>query len=319
MTKLAPLSVIICTRNRAAFLRDCLDGVLANNVHPEEILVIDQSDTCDSQDLISGLGYRSSRLRYIRDEQRGRGKALNRGIAESSQPLLAFTDDDCSVSPDWISTICRELDERSDVAVVTGRVIAGRPEDNGLSPRALDLSSERRLHLPGRFPRLYVLAGGNSAFRTEVFSRVGVFHPLFGAGAVFRSADDVEMGYRLLRQGQAMLYSPDMLVVHRSWRPPALDLAVCHAYGFGLGAFFAVYIRQGDLRMMLEKPYTMAYFAQRVVYYAARRNQHEARANFRSLTGLVQGYVFALRYPFGRWMEECHEPVDPKTYSQFIV
>jgi hypothetical protein len=56
------------------------------------------------------------------------------------------------------------------------------------------------------------------AFRRSVFTRIGGFDPALGAGTPTRGGDDLEMFFRVLKEGLALVYEPRAIVRHRHRR-----------------------------------------------------------------------------------------------------
>src|SRR3989442_13976388 len=96
------ISVVLATRNRCAHALACIVSILANR-QLSQLLVIDQSDLTDLQDALSVIG--DSRIQYVHSAARGVTNGRNLGIHLSMNEIVAFTDDDCRVSPDWLQRI----------------------------------------------------------------------------------------------------------------------------------------------------------------------------------------------------------------------
>ncbi len=54
----------------------------------------------------------------------GLSKAYNNGISRSTGEIIVFTDDDCIVEPDWITTIVDAFGSEPDGDLLYGRVVA---------------------------------------------------------------------------------------------------------------------------------------------------------------------------------------------------
>ena len=59
-------------------------------------------------------------------------------------------------------------------------------------------------------------------------------------------AEDVEWGYRALRKGIPIAYSPEVAVSHFGWRDGKEKSDRFKSYGYGHGAFYGKYLRRGD-------------------------------------------------------------------------
>jgi glycosyltransferase involved in cell wall biosynthesis len=85
------VSVIIPTRNSAAFVASCLRSVAAQTVKETEIILIDSesADGTHEQALSSGIPFR-----WVPVPHRGPGAARNRGVQAATAEVIAFLDSD---------------------------------------------------------------------------------------------------------------------------------------------------------------------------------------------------------------------------------
>src|SRR5690242_17185941 len=85
-----------------------------------EVIVVDDASTDGTGEVLEQVAERAPyELRSLGGTGSGPAAARNRGWREASAPLVAFTDDDCVVTPVWLE----ELVEASDgeETVVQGR------------------------------------------------------------------------------------------------------------------------------------------------------------------------------------------------------
>jgi glycosyltransferase involved in cell wall biosynthesis len=85
------VSVIIPTYNRGWILRDAIDSVLGQTYADVELIVVDDGSTDRTPDILNSYG---DRLRVIRQANQGVSAARNRGIDNTSGPLIALLDSD---------------------------------------------------------------------------------------------------------------------------------------------------------------------------------------------------------------------------------
>jgi glycosyltransferase involved in cell wall biosynthesis len=241
------LSLIICTRNRADQLSQCLEKL--DQVHapptPVEIVVIDNGST-DHTGAVIDASTRSSKwsIRTAFAEKAGLGHARNCGVEQSTGDLLAFTDDDCYLDPNYFVNLLNSFD-RSFCQYGGGQILLFDSEDD---PRIANLTFEGRLLIPPKTPVLPtgVIQGANMFFLREVFEKAGLFSVDMGAGTSF-PCEDIEMACRASHSGFAGGQLPGFTVYHHHRRrknsPEAI--ATIRSYDHGRGAYYASLLARG--------------------------------------------------------------------------
>jgi glycosyltransferase involved in cell wall biosynthesis len=238
------LSVIICTRSRPLSLRRTLESLLAQEALSGawEIVVVDNGATDATPDVIRSFATRGP-VRYAKEPVQGLGRARNRGIAEAHGSLLAFTDDDVVVHPDWARRIVERFAAEPGVAAVFGYVYA----DPGV-PSMFSLNTRRHAsYIEGKHRVFESTGGNNMAYRRSVVERIGVFDPLHGSGAKYWGADDAEFQYRFFKAGLKAFYDPEIKAKHMvevDIRQFEREILRSDA---GLAAWYGKHAAQGDL------------------------------------------------------------------------
>lgn len=237
------ISVVVPTRNRPHRVADCAKSILATDGFVD-LIFVDQSDDRASEEALSKI--RDARLRYVRTETRGVTNGRNVGIQASQSDLIAFTDDDCCVRPDWARNIQRIFASDPAVAVVCGRVVV--PEEikhlgyaEGFEPR------ERQWQF--RYPPIGQDWGitANMSLRKSVLDTVGLFDPMLGAGAPLRSGGEPDFLFRVLRAGMKVVNASEVVVDHYGIRKPGEELRQLIAgYSAGTAAALFKHVRLGD-------------------------------------------------------------------------
>jgi GT2 family glycosyltransferase len=288
-----PVSAAVAACDRPAGLIRCLDGIFAGEALPAEVIVVDQSSDAKVADALAAMPERSIPVRYVRQPRRGLSASRNGAIDLASQGMLAFTDDDCVPSPDWLATVHRVLAGDPEIAVVTGRVLPlgdARPGTYVVSPRR----AKRPRVFQGRAVPWAVGTGGNLAARREWLSRVHGFDERLGAGSPGRAAEDAELLYRLLLAGAVIRYEPTSLVYHER-QTAAQRLASRQGYGHGIGALCALYLRRGDAFPCLMLGSYLGRHGVELARALAHRDWFMARQRLLALGGCASG----LRYGLG--------------------
>jgi GT2 family glycosyltransferase len=238
------VTVAVATMNRPLQLARCVDAILSGERLPAELVIVDQSaDNCTAN-LVAAARSDRVPLTYVRQPCLGLSVSRNSAIACARQPIVAFTDDDCVPDRRWLAAIVAGFAgiERPDA--VTGRILPLGPDRPGFHAMSTLTRCVRAVHR-GRFLPWRVGSGANTAVRRDWLERLGGFDERLGAGSAGRSAEDVDLLYRLLRAGATIRYEPDAIVSHE--RTDAAERrATSLRYGFGLGVFCGLSARRRD-------------------------------------------------------------------------
>jgi glycosyltransferase involved in cell wall biosynthesis len=239
------VTVAISTRNRGRLIKETLEALLAVHQPGVEILVADQSTDDRTLEAVEEVAAGDPRVRYERSSQVGLSRGRNFALHSSHAEVIAYTDDDCIVTPEWLPTIMKEFAD-PEIAAVYGRLLPYEGTDRtgievGFKPSLV--RSEYRVRTPG----WYIGHGGNMAFRRSALLEVGGFDPLLSAGAELASGEDSDIAHRLLAAGKTVVYSGEALAFHKHWKDWPAQRRMERAYGIGAGAEFAKYMRCREL------------------------------------------------------------------------
>ena len=215
------VSIILSTYNRANALLAALDALLHQTGDvPYEVILVDNNSTDGTADL--GRRYAADhpdRVRYVFEPRQGLSYGRNAGIRAARGSIVAFTDDDVEVAPDWVMQVKRGFDAEPAAAYVGGRILPRwtSPPPRWLttahwSPLALQDYGDAPVHTSASWP--ICLVGGNLSFRRSVFDRVGLFTPALGRiKDGIGSTEDHEMQLRLWMAGLQGVYLPSVTAV----------------------------------------------------------------------------------------------------------
>jgi len=215
-----PLTVLVCTHNRAELLRGALESLEGQSLARTrfEVLVVDNASTDATPAVIAECAARATiDIRSIRESELGLDAARNRGIREASGEIVAFLDDDARARHDWAAEVLEGF-ERHDAPILGGRVDLHWevPRPAWFSDVLLrylihcDYGSEvTEVTSP---PWLY---GTNVAFRKSLFQKIGLFRlDLDRKGESLMGGGDTEFFKRAHALGHRILYLPSLVVRH---------------------------------------------------------------------------------------------------------
>lgn len=242
------VTVAVCTRNRSQDLALCLDGLNQLDYPELDIVIVDNAPTDEATKRLITTAY--PQMRYVCEPRPGLDWARNRAIIEARGEIIAFTDDDVVVDPGWVRAIVNIFTENAEVMAVTGLVV----------PYELETRSQILFEKYGGFGRgferkWYRLSrnknrrwrnlgtgqfgtGANMAYRRSVFEHIGYFDPALDVGTVTNGGGDLEMFYRILKEGYTLVYEPSAIVRHRHRRDYAQLRTQITNNGVGLVSYW---------------------------------------------------------------------------------
>lgn len=239
------LSIIICTRNRAACLAATLaTASLVRSQHAWEILVIDNASSDNTAEIVRAADDCGGRLSTYRVEQIGLGAARDAGWRRARGRIVAFTDDDCYLDPEFVDVLVKSFDENPDVGCIGGRILLFDPKDAHVTIDERDEPEELPTY---SFVDAGVVHGANLAFRRLTLSAVGGFDPMLGAGTPF-PCEDIAVAAAVLWSGERIRFEPRAVVWHHHRRRVADVDKLFMGYDRGRGAYFAKFLLRRDTR-----------------------------------------------------------------------
>lgn len=256
MSALPLITVIIPTFNRPSQLSVCLRCFLGQS-YPAgrwELVVVNDGGTPPWPSLPEDLSARLP-LRMIEGQHRGPGAARNLGVRHARGSLLAFTDDDCRVFPDWIAAWERGFSEGPWHAL-GGRTLI--PSPGSLGTRSHHTLTNF-LYEYMRFPNddVYLVITNNAAYRREAFEGLGGFDETFAF-----ATEDRDLSHRLAASDRYRAgYWPAARVWHDHPLTAWQTLLLQFRYGQGDDDFRRALLRRGLPRNLGQRRRPQFYLA----------------------------------------------------------
>jgi glycosyltransferase involved in cell wall biosynthesis len=250
------VSLIVCTRNRAARLPDFLDRLTLLEPPPGgwELILVDNASTDATPDIVERFGREAPfPVRCVSAGTPGLSRARNAGLRWARGEIIAFTDDDCYPRPDFLRALVAVFDEGS-YGFVGGRTVLYDPGDAAIGVKEAETAMDIT-------PRTFVAAGcihgANMAVRSDVVRQIGGFDPLLGAGTACMAADDTEFIARAVWTGWTGRYDPRPVVAHHHGRKPGPQADdQKRGYDYGRGAYYTKFLLHARSR----RPYLYEWY-----------------------------------------------------------
>jgi glycosyltransferase involved in cell wall biosynthesis len=196
-TVIAKVTVIVPVLNGEHLIGGCLAALDAQTIEERsyEVIVVDDGSTDATREIVGRFAATSrAHIRLLAEPHRGPAGARNAGLAAASSELIAFTDADCEVAPDWLATAIGYLDADPTLDAIEGRTI---PKGE-----------------VGTFThQMRNVAGGLFMTCNMIYRRAGING---GFDERFKMAflEDSDVAFGLLGRGGRIEFMPDVLAEH---------------------------------------------------------------------------------------------------------
>lgn len=275
------ISVIIPCWNEERHLAPCLEGLLAQSFPRDryEVIVVDNGSTDRSAD----VARRYAPVTLLQEPKEGSYAARNTGVRAARGRILAFTDADCVVGPDWLERIHAELADDRTAVVLGSRRFA---RETAVLRMLADYEMEKaRFVFSQNDAALYYAYTNNMAVRRDAFDRAGPFIEVArGGDVVFVSAVLAACGCEAVR------FVADVRVRH---------LEIDRWYGWHRKMW--LYGRSYQRNRALSKTRPLSYRERFAVWRTASRRGHFPL--FLGTVLLLSGAAATLAYEAGRLVE----------------
>ncbi|MDQ2648019.1 MAG: glycosyltransferase [Actinomycetota bacterium] len=273
-----PVAVVVATYDRPALLPACLASIAAA-LSPDDELVVSEAGDSRARDAVGGLGRPAE---VVTVAATGKCRQLNLGVAATTAPIVAFTDDDCRVEPGWVDGLAASFDDPQ-VGIAFGPVrgLTHLPGDAAAGPP------------PGEAPFVtWTYAHGASfAVRREALFAAGGFDERLGPGAPGRAGEDHDVLLRIRERGWRVAIADTPPVEHLEWRDEEESDANALVYERGAGAFLGAAVRRSPRRGWPLLKHRLGYARQLV----ADRPGDDRRFAWRAVRSFAGGLVYGVR------------------------
>ena len=207
-------SVIVPSYNRADEIAELLQSFLALDFDASrlELIIADDGSTDETRQVVERYQPKFHfPLHFYSQQNQGPGVARNMGMEKASGDFLIFIDSDCTISPQWLNTIDKELQENKAGA------FGGRDSFRADFPDLLKainysmtsfittggLRGRKGKKLAKFYPRSF-----NMGLSRKLYQEIGGFGTL-------RHGQDIEYSNRIIKSGARVLYIDDAVVYHK--------------------------------------------------------------------------------------------------------
>ncbi|MBW2283839.1 MAG: glycosyltransferase family 2 protein [Deltaproteobacteria bacterium] len=197
------VSVIVPVHGGGEDFERCLSSLIACNPAPEEIVVVADGPSDGAWRAAEAVGIPVFKL----SRTGGPARARNRGADKARGDILFFVDADVTVPPDAIRRVRSAFQHTPQPAAVFGSYDDEPGKKNFLSQ--YKNLFHHHVHQAGAV-EASTFWGACGAIRRDVFMEMGGFDETYRHPSI----EDIELGYRLRRNGQRIRLDKDLQVKH---------------------------------------------------------------------------------------------------------
>jgi GT2 family glycosyltransferase len=199
------ISVIIPVYNSKYTISRCIDAVLSSDYPDYECIILDDSSSDGSIDIIKE---KAVRVVELKDGPHGPAYARNHGAEVASGDILLFIDADVIIQPDTLTKVVSLLSSNPSAVAVFGSY-DNNPGDSGFLSQYKNLI-HHFVHQTAR-EDASTFWSGCGAIHKETFQKMGGFDD---KRFTRPSIEDIDLGYRLKAEGYHILLCKELQVTH---------------------------------------------------------------------------------------------------------
>ena len=201
-----PISVVIAAYNEGKVIAETLRSLLTTDYKgPIEVIVVNDGSRDETAAEVERMAHADPRVRLLEQENRGKARALQRGLAAVHHGIVVFIDADTQCQRDTLPRLLEPFAD-PDVGAVSGHAKVGNLRSFIARCQALEYTCgfnlDRRAY--NRWNCVTVVPGAISAIRKEAIDEAGGL-------SVQTLAEDTDLTLSLHRHGQRIVYVPDAI------------------------------------------------------------------------------------------------------------
>lgn len=203
------VSVVVPALNEEHEIVHCLASLARQTIRGFEVIVVDNGSKDATVSIAQAWGAST-----INEPRQGISYAREKGFLAAPADIIASTDADTVVPPNWLERIHRTFAETPEAVAVFGPYrYKSPPTPISMSSLLIPYFSRGLMiaqRLTWKFGHPY-FSGANFAVRREAFLKVDGFRSL-NNGQIYSDWEDVQLGIKLYRLGK-ICYLPDLIVL----------------------------------------------------------------------------------------------------------
>lgn len=188
---------------------------------PDQVVIVNGGDERSDFIVQKYIGKTGVKVELVKTVNKNLAVSRNIGLAHCTGDIVAMTDDDAEVFPNWVTQMKKVHAEHLEAGCVGGAVL-GASSDKSLLSRIADVAVFPSPPAPAR---VRTLPGVNVSYKKIVLEQVGLQDE-----TLFRG-EDVDFNWRVKMLGYEIYYDPEIKVLH--YHRPNLRQSINQFYMYG--------------------------------------------------------------------------------------
>lgn len=288
---MSDVTIVIPNYNGIAFLKTCLDSVLAQTGVQMDVIIIDNGSVDGSQEFISS-NYPQCELVCL-DQNYGFCRAVNEGINRTKSPYVILLNNDTEVRPLFAASLVASMKEDKSRFSCSARMLMYTKrnllDDAGDFYCAFGWGIARGKGRPKQeyetADQIFSACGGAAIYQTEMVRLIGGFDE-----AHFAYLEDMDLCWRARIHGWKSWYEPDAEVFHVGSATSGSRynrFKVLHSAGNNL---YMIYKNMPLAQMLLNLPFLLVGFLIKYLFFVKKGLGKDYRE------GLARGFELCRKH-----------------------
>lgn len=236
-------SIILPTYNRLSQLKLALKSIFNQEFVDYEVIVVNDGSSDGTEEYLKTLTM--PKFKCVRQDNNGPAAARNAGIELSRGKYIAFTDDDCIVPPNWLSSF-KYIFESNGVDLIGGAV-QNSNKKNIYSEVSQHITNFFVEYLNQESKSSTFLTSNNIAYRADFLKKVGGFDERFRKAG----GEERALNWKIICNGGKSVYAPDIIVEHD--HEMVVARFVKQQLNYGIGSFILYKVAGKEFKLKIPK------------------------------------------------------------------